>query len=105
MSNRSYTQIIAAINAIKVIAEDLPGVEKRSILKGKSDGLLSKAKEAGKWAFILDSECRQLQIHIEELEKKVAEMPQGEPAPENEKDKYTPNFANLWKGRDTKIDK
>ena len=94
MSIRSYAKIVTSINAIQAIAEGLPGVEKRSILKNKSDDLLELSKEAQKWAFILDSELRP-ELQIGELEKKAAGI--SPITTEDSKDKYTPNFAAiLW---------
>ena len=96
MSIHSYAKIVTSINAIQAIAEGLPGVEKRSILKDKSDDLLELSKEAQKWAFILDSKLRQAELHRRELEKKAAGV--SPITTEDSKDKYTPNFATIYGG-------
>ncbi|MEO6824305.1 MAG: hypothetical protein ABI167_06180 [Nitrosospira sp.] len=71
MALRSYTKITTSLNAITKMAEALPDVEKRSVLKEKSDELLKLAKDAQKWVFILDSELRQARLRLEELEKQL----------------------------------
>lgn len=72
MALRPYTRITTSLNAITRMAEALPDVEKRSILKEKSDELLKLAKDAQKWGFILDSELRQARLRLEELENQLA---------------------------------
>jgi hypothetical protein len=96
MSIRSYAKIVTSINAIRAIGEGLPDVEKRSILKERSDELLILSKEAQKWAFILDSELRQAELQMGELEKKAAGI--SPITTEDSKDKHTLNFATIYGG-------
>jgi hypothetical protein len=67
---------------------------RKTILKERSDELLILSKEAQKWAFILNSELRQAELQIGELEKKAAGI--SPITTEDSKDKYTPNFATIY---------
>jgi hypothetical protein len=90
MSIRSYAKIVTSINAIRAIGEGLPDVEKRSILKERSDELLILSKEAQKWALSLIVNFDKLNYRLENWKRKQLAYP-----PSRQRivrGKYTLNF-------------
>ncbi|SEK79667.1 hypothetical protein [Nitrosovibrio tenuis] len=88
----SLHKIIARLNEIGWIAENLYKVEKRSILHTKATKISEAALQAREWAIRLESDRDELEKKVLALEQELARIKGG--TPPGADDKYTPDFGN-----------
>jgi hypothetical protein len=89
----SLHKIIAQLNEIGRISEDLYKVEKRSILHTKATKISEAALQAREWVIRLEGERDELEKRVLALEQELAQM-KGEKIP----NKSAPDFGKLWGG-------
>jgi hypothetical protein len=89
----SLHKIIAQLNEIGRIAENLYKVDKRSILHTQATKISDAALQAREWAIRLEGERDELEKKVEALEQDLARL-KGEKTT----DKYTPDFGQYGGG-------
>jgi hypothetical protein len=90
----SLHKIIAQLNEIGRICENLYQVESRAILHTKATKISEATLQAREWAIRLEGERSELEKQNLELMQELATL-KGEKIP----DKSAPDFGKLWGGK------